>query len=162
MTDLINKFISAVSCLPDWLYTTLARFITALVFWKSGQTKIEGFTLDWLSPISSFSLDFDKLSVLDKTFFLFKEEYNLPLISHTWAAYMGTFAEHLLPLMLIFGFGARFAALGLLIMTAVIQFFVYPAAYITHGLWAVALLAILIKGPGPLSIDHLIKKKFSN
>ncbi len=161
MIGLINKFISACSCLPDWLYTTLARFIVALVFWKSGQTKIDGFTLDWLNPIQSFSLDFDKLAVLDKTIFLFKEEYKLPLIDHVWAAYMGTFAEHILPVMLIFGLGARFAALGLLIMTAVIQFLVYPGAYITHGLWAVALLAILIKGAGPFSLDYLIKKKFS-
>ncbi len=31
-----------------------------------------------------------------------------------------------------------------------------------HGLWAVALLAIMIKGPGPLSIDHWLKKRQDN
>ena len=62
-----------------------------------------------------------------------------------------------MPWFIWIGFGARFAALALLGMTAVIQTFVYPDAYMTHGLWAVALLMIVKFGAGPLSIDHLIR-----
>ena len=72
---------------------------------------------------------------------------------------MATTAELTLPWLLWFGFGARFAALALLGMTAVIQFFVYPGAYVTHGLWAVALLMIIRSGPGPLSIGHIIRRR---
>jgi putative oxidoreductase len=52
---------------------------------------------------------------------------------------------------------SRLSALGLLTMTAVIQLFVFPDAWITHGLWAAALLVIVAQGPGRLSLDHLLK-----
>ena len=62
--------------------------------------------------------------------------------------------------MLLIGFGARFAALGLLFMTAIIEIFVFPNLYLTHGLWAVALLYIMVHGPGILSVDHLLRKRY--
>jgi putative oxidoreductase len=40
-------------------------------------------------------------------------------------------------------------------MTAVIQIFVYPDAWMTHGLWAAPLLAVVAQGPGRWSVDHL-------
>lgn len=51
------------------------------------------------------------------------------------AAHMATLAEHLLPVLLVLGLGSRLAALGLLAMTLVIQIFVYPGAWPTHGTW---------------------------
>jgi putative oxidoreductase len=44
-------------------------------------------------------------------------------------------------------------------MTAVIQIFVYPSAYVEHGLWATALAMIAILGPGKISLDHLIRTR---
>jgi putative oxidoreductase len=61
-----------------------------------------------------------------------------------------------LPVLLLLGLGTRYAALGLLVMTAVIQFFVYPGAYATHGVWAAVLLYLIARGPGRLSLDHWI------
>lgn len=54
--------------------------------------------------------------------------------------------EHLLPVLILLGLGTRFAALGLLAMTAVIQFLVYPEAYPTHGVWAAVLLYLIARG----------------
>ena len=54
------------------------------------------------------------------------------------------------------GLFARVGALGLLGMTAVIQIFVFPEAWVTHGLWATALLVVLAQGPGRVSLDHLL------
>ncbi len=76
----------------------------------------------------------DGFSIKDSTYFLF---------------------EHVLPVLLILGVFSRFSALGLLIMTAVIQVFVFPDAWVTHGLWAAALLVTVAQGPGRLSLDHL-------
>jgi len=45
-------------------------------------------------------------------------------------------------------------------MTVVIQVFVYPGAYATHGVWATVLLFLIAKGPGALSIDHWIKRRY--
>jgi putative oxidoreductase len=44
-------------------------------------------------------------------------------------------------------------------MTLVIQIFVYPAAYPTHGLWAALLLFLMARGPGSLSLDHLLARR---
>jgi putative oxidoreductase len=42
-------------------------------------------------------------------------------------------------------------------MTAVIQIFVYPDAWMTHGLWAAALLAVVALGPGRISLDRILR-----
>ncbi len=145
MRGLIEKFIAVCSCIPDWIYTTLARFVVGMTFFNSGLTKVD-----------------ENYMVLSKTYSLFNDVYfaGLPLPKSLIdiSAYMASYAELILPLLLFIGLGTRFAALGLLIMTAVIQTFVFPSAYLTHGLWAVGLLAILIKGAGPLSLDHFIRK----
>src|SRR4029077_12951869 len=62
---------------------------------------------------------------------LFQNEYKLPLIDPTIAAYLSAFSEHLFPLLLVIGLATRFAALALLLMTAVIEIFVYPDAWPT-------------------------------
>lgn len=126
------------AAIPDALVALMLRVFPALVFWQSGQTKVEGF---WIK---------------DSTWFLFEHEYALPLIPHEAAAVMATLAEHLLPALLILGLFTRLSALGLLAMTAVIQIFVYPDAWITHGLWAAPLLAVVAWGPGRWSVDHLV------
>ncbi len=142
MVKLITFFVRLFEKIPDDLIAIMARFAVGLVFFKAGLTKIEGFALK------------------PSTFFLFESEYTVPLLPPVVAAYLGTISELLLPIALWVGFGARFAALALLVMTAVIQIFNYPNAYGIHALWSVALLYILIKGPGLLSIDHLLRKKY--
>jgi putative oxidoreductase len=87
---------------------------------------------------------------------LFRDEYQLPLISPELGATLAALGEHVLPLLLLLGLGTRFAALGLLVMTAVIQLLVYPAAYPTHGVWAAVLLWLMVRGPGAVSIDHAL------
>jgi putative oxidoreductase len=72
------------------------------------------------------------------------------------AAYMATAAEIVCPVLLWLGLGTRVAAAVLLGMTLVIQTFVYPNAYVTHGLWAIALLLLMKHGPGKASLDWLI------
>jgi putative oxidoreductase len=84
----------------------------------------------------------------------------VPLLSPELAAYLATIQEHLLAVMLLVGLAARLSALGLLAMTAVIQIFVYPANYPDHLLWASALLLIVARGPGAVSVDHWLAKKF--
>lgn len=139
MRHLIHKSIEVFEAFPLSLILLLARVIIGLVFFNSGLTKIDGF------------------AIKDATFFLFAMEYQVPLIPPTLAAYLATIAELTMPILLWTGFGARFAAFALLGMTAVIQTFVYPEAYVTHGLWAVCLLLIIRFGAGLFSIDHILR-----
>ncbi len=73
---------------------------------------------------------------------------------------MAVAAEILLPMALIVGLFTRYAALLMLVMTLVIQIFVYPGLWTVHGLWAVALLTVMAKGGGRMSVDHSISKKY--
>ena len=91
---------------------------------------------------------------------LFKNEYRLPFISPQIAAPMAAFAEHALPVLILLGLVTRFSAFGLLAMTLVIEVFVYPGAYPTHGVWATVLLYLIAKGPGVVSVDHLLARRY--
>lgn len=139
--------------IPPSLIAFLARFSIAAVFWKSGQTKIEGFAVDLVNR--EFVLGWPRLA--DSTVFLFAEEYRLPLLSPEFAAVSAAIAEHVFPLLILFGLATRLSALALLGMTAVIQFLVYPGAYPMHGTWAALLLYLMAYGPGKASVDHLLR-----
>lgn len=124
--------------IPYWVIALTLRIFPAAVFWQSGQTKVAG----W--------------KVTDSAIFLFREEYKLPLIDPVIAAYLAAFAEHFFPLLLVIGFATRLSAAALLAMTLVIQIFVYPGAWPTHGTWIACFLVLIAQGPGIVSLDHMI------
>jgi putative oxidoreductase len=127
--------------IPYWLCALALRIFPAAVFWQSGQTKVEG----W--HVSASAL------------YLFREEYKLPLIDPVLAAYLAAFAEHFFPLLLVMGLATRLSALALLLMTLVIQIFVYPGAWPTHGTWIACFLVLIAQCPGIVSLDHLIASR---
>jgi putative oxidoreductase len=139
---IVQQAIAALDRIPYWFIALAARIFPAAVFWQSGQTKVAGVHL--------------KPSAVA----LFQNEYQLPLIDPTTAAYASAFSEHFFPILLVIGLATRFSALALLIMTSVIEIFVYPGAWPTHGVWATCFLVVIARGPGLLSLDHLIARKF--
>lgn len=130
--------------IPHDAIALISRLSIGAVFWQSGQTKVEG----W--------------HVTDNAVYLFQTEYKLPLIDPWIAAHLAAFSEHFFPVLLVLGFASRLAALALLGMTLVIEIFVYPDAWPTHGTWAVCFLVIIAGGPGRISIDHFIARHFRN
>lgn len=153
---LIRQFISVVERIPNTFVAFVARFSIAAVFWKSGQTKIQGFAIDLVN--GEFTMGWPRLS--DSVVDLFRDEYQLPVVLPEIAATMAATAEHLFPIFILLGFATRLSALALLCMTMVIQLFVYPDAYPTHGTWAAVLLYLMIHGPGKLSLDHWIARRY--
>ena len=119
------------------------RFYVASVFFKSGLTKIAS---------------------MDSTIMLFTYEYQVPLLSPTLAAYLGTAAELVLPVMLVLGLGGRFAAAALFAFN-IVAVISYPdlseVGVMQHQYWGVLLLIPLLYGPGKLSIDHFIQRRLS-
>lgn len=154
---LLQTFIRLCSRIPDSLIAFVGRFSIAAVFWKSGQTKVEGFAIDIVS--GDIHLGWPHLS--DSVIPLFKEEYKLPVVPPELAATMAAFAEHFFPVLILLGLATRLSAFALLGMTMTIQLLVYPDAYPTHGTWAAVLLFLIARGPGKLSIDHWIAKRFA-
>jgi len=152
LAGVVDVLVRLFERIPNSLIAFLARFSIAAVFWNSGQTKVQGLVLNFVS--GDFALGWPRLS--DSALALFQDEYKLPFVPPELAAPMAAFAEHLFPLLLLFGLATRFSALALLGMTLVIQVFVYPGAYATHGTWAALLLYLMARGPGVFSIDHLL------
>ena len=153
---LVNGARALFERIPHTLIAFVARFSIAAVFWKSGQTKVEGLALDLVE--GSVSLGWPRLS--DTALTLFRHEYKLPFIAPELAAPLAAAAEHVLPALILLGLATRFSALGLLVMTLVIQLLVYPGAYPTHGTWAAVLLYLMARGPGAWSVDHLIARRW--
>lgn len=131
----VNRMGDAI---PYALLALAARLFPAVVFWQSGRTKMDG------------------LMIKPETVFLFEHEYALPILPPELAARLAATAEHALPVLLVLGLMTRLSALGLLAMTAVIQIFVYPDAWVTHGLWATCLLLLVARGPGAWSLDAML------
>lgn len=123
---------------PYSIVALVARLAVANVFWRSAQTKVDG------------------LHIKDTTFFLFREEYKVPVLPPDVAAYLATYQELAFSVLLVIGLASRLSALGLMLMVAVIQIFVYPEGWPDHVLWFALLLLIFARGPGAISIDHLI------
>ena len=90
------------------------------MFWRSGQTKVNGF------------------SIREETFYLFREEYKVPLLPPDLAAYLSTIGEHVSRSCCSSGSPRGLSALGLFGMTMVIQLFVVPGGWPEHILWLVA------------------------
>jgi len=156
VTQMVSRIIELFERIPHSLIAFIARFSIAAVFWKSGQTKVEGFAIDLISG----TFEFGTPRLADSTIPLFQSEYQVPLLSPDLAAHMAAFAEHCFPVLILIGLATRFSALALLGMTLTIQAFVYPDAYPTHGTWAAILLYLMARGPGALSIDHLIARRY--
>ncbi|MDK9705264.1 MAG: DoxX family protein [Sulfuritalea sp.] len=151
----LRTLTSLFARIPDSLISLIGRFSIAAVFWKSGQTKVQGFAMDIVS--GEFQFGMPQLS--DSVVALFRDEYRLPFISPELAAPLAAFAEHLFPLLILLGLATRISAVALLVMTMTIQFLVYPDAYPTHGVWATVLLFLIAKGAGTFSLDHLIARR---
>ncbi len=137
----MDRLIHAMEAIPYWFVAIVTRVSIAGVFWQSGQTKVDGFR------------------VTDSAIELFRSEYRLPIIDPAIGAHLAALAEHLFPVLLLIGIATRFSALALLSMTLVIQIFVYPDAWPTHGTWAACLLLLMTRGAGLLSLDHMIARR---
>lgn len=92
---------------------------------------------------------------------LFQDEYRLPLLPPELAARLAMSVEIVVPLFLFAGLATRLATLPLLGMVIVIQVLVYPQAWVEHLLWASTLVVLLTRGPGVLSLDHLIERRLA-
>ena len=137
MFSLIARATALFEKTPGDLIAIVARIGIATTFLRSGLLKLDGWTEG-------------------NTLALFTDEYKLPCIPPEIAATMATTAELSLPVFIIAGFFTRFAALALLVMTLVIEIFVYPNAFDTHGVCAAALLYLIKYGPGVASLDNYV------
>jgi len=137
---------AVLGAIPQWLPLLALRFALAIPFYRSGLTKWDGFLQLSGGAEFLFAQEF-KLHILGG-------EYPYPLPIFT--AHAAGIAEIVLPVLLIFGLFTRLTALGLLVMTAVIQITVPEGWANFHLPWAAMALALVVFGGGRLSLDRLI------
>ncbi|MEQ8742306.1 DoxX family protein [Parasphingorhabdus sp.] len=147
MKAIPKKLIRAVSgAVPEGIALLFTRIALAGIFWRSARTKVE---------------DGSFLTIKDTTFFQFSDApFNqVPILNGDLGAYVTTYTEHLLPILLLLGLATRLGALGVLGMTVVIQTFVFPEMAVwwqTHILWVAMALILIVRGGGIFSLDRLI------
>ena len=129
----------ALERVPIALPILVMRLGVALVFWRSGNSKL---------PLGN-----------ESTITLFRDIYQVPLLPPELAAYLATMVEIGGSVLLALGVLTRPAAAVLLALTIVIQIFVFPENYPDHLLWAGPLLYLLLRGPGKWSFDAAIRDR---
>ncbi|MCV0393866.1 MAG: DoxX family protein [Rhizobiaceae bacterium] len=141
----MNVLISKIAA-PS-LTQFVLRLGLAVPFWRSGVKKWDGL----------FQLN-------DTAIYLFAEEFKLHLPGGPYGfpapglmAFLAGSAEILLPILLVLGLATRFAALGLFVITILVQLTV-PSGWPLHLTWAAMALALMAWGPGRLSLDHLLAR----
>ncbi|WP_208245295.1 DoxX family protein (plasmid) [Rhizobium sp. T1470] len=147
---LLNRIVATIHqahlqirMIARWIAPSVLRIALALPFLRSGLTRWDSF-----------------LSLSPGTLFLFEEQFRLHTFGGEYAlpapdqlASLTATAEILLPILLIFGLATRFAALGLLVMTGVIQL-VFPDGWANfHLYWAALALGVIAIVPGAISVD---------
>lgn len=129
---------------PEAIALLLLRLALAGVFWRSGQTKvIEGGVLQ-IDPAQ---------------YDLFASEFSGLPLDPAIAVPLTTYAEHLFPILLLLGLATRLSAGALLMMTLVIQVFVFPDAWWpVHSLWVAMAAILIVRGGGLFSLDTIIAR----
>ena len=146
LTTLIEQAVGIISWIAQpSLAQLMLRLALAVPFWRSGILKWDGF-----------------LQLNDTAIDLFTDEFKLHLPGGPYdfpapavMAFLSGCGEIVFPVLLVLGLGTRFAALGLLFMTCIVQLTV-PDGWPIHITWAAMALAIMAWGPGWLSIDHAL------
>jgi putative oxidoreductase len=143
IASLYDRAIRLVGSRPaESLALLLVRVALAGVFWRAGRSKVEEGS--WFT-------------ISDATRYLFENDYSAVPVPPEIAAPMAVAAEHLFPALLLIGLATRLSATALLVMTLVIQLFVYPDAWwTTHILWVALAGMLIVRGGGVLSLDATI------
>jgi len=146
--SLHTRLDSFVGAMPACIALLALRLALAIPFWRSGQTKWDGF-----------------LNLSAGARYLFEEEFKLHLLGQTYSypaplivAHLTGIAEIVLPILLVLGLFTRYAAVAILAMTIVIQVTVPDGLINFHLPWAAMALALMHYGGGLLSLDRLIAR----
>lgn len=143
-----NRFLALIRAILDWLEKTphavlalLARLGLGAVFWSAGMEKMT----NW--------------RIKAETFEAFAHEYRIPLLPPELATYLATAVEHVAPVLIVVGLATRAAGGALVGVIAVIFIFVHQDEWPAMLIWSSAIAFLMTKGPGVLSLDHLIRSR---
>jgi putative oxidoreductase len=132
----------------DYLSMLVLRLLLAYEYWESGVMKFNG--SNWFTEIQS----------------QFPFPFNIVPPEISW--FLATWSELLGAIALVIGLGTRFFSVSLIILTIVAWASVHAGLgynVCSNGfklplIYLVMFIPLLFSGPGKLSLDHLIAKRF--
>lgn len=131
------------------------RLLLAAPFWASGQTR-------WVSFPTKIASTTTYL--FENVFMLHFGLFDMPVPFPALVAWLTSYAEIILPVVIVIGIFTRLGGLALFAMSVVIEL-VFPDAFInvtdplnSHALWMGYGLAIAWFGPGLFSLDALVRR----
>lgn len=136
---ILQRLYATLDRVPLSLLLLVARISTFSVFMRSGLVKLS----DWSA-----------------TLMLFSDEYKVPVLPPAFAAYMAASMELGCSTLILVGLLTRVSVLALFGMITTIQVFVYPSAWPDHIQWIGFMIFILFRGPGEISLDAVLTRKF--
>jgi putative oxidoreductase len=153
----IDRIVAVCGIVPYALVALLLRLVAARDFFLAGEAGVAGPTIPLSFHGSSYSLILPA-GLRDETLSLFAAKFATAPVSPAIIAYCLSYAEFVLPICLVIGFGTRVAALLLLAVTILLQVYVAPdALWTAHVYWASILLVLMTCGGGAISLDRLIR-----
>lgn len=141
LTNLAKRAIKGLNFLNP-LLDLAVRLYLANIFWKSGLIKVSS----WPT-----------------TLMLFSNVYSVPVLPPEVAAVLAAGTELGGAVLLAFGLAGRFGASALFFLNfvAVISYSsLSDMGLKDHFYWGVLLLFFILHGPGRLSLDHFIRRRF--
>ncbi|MDH3319706.1 MAG: DoxX family protein [Betaproteobacteria bacterium] len=145
---------------------TFVDWVNRIIGWLQGAAHVLDLGIRLYVAEVFFRSGLLKIGNWDGTLYLFSNEYHVPLLSPEAAAWLGTFGELAFPPLLALGLAARFGALSLSFVNlmAVVSYWhvlaTNEAARMSHVYWGVLLLVTLCHGPGRLSLDYLVRRRW--
>ncbi len=138
---------------PQPLLPLAMRFGIFFVFWRAGMLKAAN-----MEQATALFRD-EYLGAQDKepVPLFFQQVLHMADWPAEAMAWIATCVELGGPALILAGLGTRGAAALLFGMTLFIQFCVYWRDYPSHLLWLSILLFLLVRGPGPWSLDRVLR-----
>lgn len=148
LMDKIKSLLEQLEAVGQWIAPLTLRLILAKEFWDAGMEKLNG--TNWFHEI--------------------QQQFPFPfnLISPEFSWHLVTLVEIAGPLALLLGFGTRFFAIALSILTlvAIVAVHAGHGYSISEGGWKLPLmylamlLPLILMGPGKLSFDNVLRQRF--
>ena len=175
MLAIYDRTSNALNASASAILPTLARFVFAATllfyFWNSAITKFDG--TPFTPGVGGYAQIFPK--VMESVGY----DVSQMSVFHWAVVVAGTFAEFILPLLIVIGLFTRFAAFGMIGFVIVQSLTdLYGHGGIEHvetlgkwfdglpngaildqrAFWMVVLVTLVLKGAGPISLDRLLTR----
>ncbi len=152
----IDCMVQVCAIVPYSLAALVLRVVMARVFFATGQEMIDGPKRQLRGYDYALTLP---AQVRDETLRLFETKFADSPFSPKLMAYVVSYADFILPILLVLGLATRFAAVALVLLVVLIDRYLEPGTFWSlHIYWYAIFLVLMSGGAGAISFDYVIRQ----